>query len=443
MALNPSSESAQGQVLYSIIDVTTGTTTDLIAPSTRDLPGGGPKGAALSPDGGYAALAWSTTSDGPVDLYINEVATGAQTLAVEDIPASGDAFTGRGAFWNNDNSIALISGDGEVARISLAAEVLSTPTAEPTAIATLEPTITATPEPTQTSTPNPTATPAPTETPTPEPTQTPTPKPTTTPAPTETPAPEPTATPAPTKTPTPEPTATPAPTETPTPEPTATPEPTETPTPEPTATPEPTQTPTPEPTATPEPTPTPTPEITLPVEPTQTPTPEITLPVEPTPTTEPITIITETTTPSARSGPGDATPVVQPTPSIEASPIFEATPEVPETPTVVPTPAGLELEMGDYKPFPGATPGLVIASPDGRQVAIVSSESLCAYRVTTGKRRACVDLEGSNIVGIDPNSIAWSPDSKYILFSEAFAATDDQSVESDIWRFDPDAKDVT
>jgi Tol biopolymer transport system component len=393
VVLNPSADSAQGQVLYSLVDVATGTKTDLIAPSTRDLPGGGPKGAALSPDGAYAALAWTTTSDGPVDLYINEVATGTQALAIEDIPASGDAFTGRGAFWNNDNSIALISGDGEVARISLTAEVLPTPTAEPSATATPEPTIT----------------------PTPEPTQTPTSEPTATPEPTETPTPEPTATPEPTETPTPEPTATPEPTETPTPEPTATPEPTETPTPEPTATPEPTQTPTPEPTAT--------------------------LAVEPTPTTGPITIVTETTTPSVPSG--DATPSIQPTPSIEASPIFEATPEVPETPTVVPTPAGLELEIGDFKPFPGATPGVMYPSPDGRQVAIVSSESLCAYRVTTGKRRACVDVEGSNIVGIDPNSIAWSPDSRYILFSEAFAATDDQSVESDIWRFDPDAKDVT
>jgi hypothetical protein len=109
----------------------------------------------------------------------------------------------------------------------------------------------------------------------------------------------------------------------------------------------------------------------------------------------------------------------------------------------VSTPAGLELqETGEYKPFPGATPGLMFASPDGRQVAIVSSESLCVYRVTTGLRRACVNVEDSNIVAIDPNSVTWSPDSTYVAFSEAFAATDDQSVESDIWRFDPDAKDV-
>lgn len=435
VTLNPSSESAQGQILYSLVDVESGESTDLLAPSTRDLPGGGPKGAALSPDGEFAALAWSTTSDGPVDLYINEVATGAQTLVIEDVPANGDAFTGRGAFWNNDNSIALISGDGEVGRVSLASEEAPVPTPESTVTPTPEPTITPSPEPTQTPTPEATATatPASTSTPTPEPTETP--------APTLTPTPEPTATPTaePTATPTIEPTATPEPTETPTPEPTATPEPTETPTPEPTATPEPTEPPTQEPTPTPEPTETPTPEPTA----TPTPEPTETPTVEPTPTPDPtlIPIITETTTPSPRGGP-DASPVVQPTPTIEASPIFEATPEITETPAVEPTPAGLDLRSGEYKPFPGATPGLLVASPDGRQVAIVSSDSLCAYRVTTGQRRACVDVEGSNIVAIDPNSIAWSPDSKYILFSEAFAATDEQSVESDIWRFDPDAKDV-
>lgn len=433
VSLNPTSPSAQGQVAYSLIDLAGGEKTDLIAAATRDLPGGGPKGAALAPSGEFAALAWSTTSDGPVDLYITDVATGAQALAIEDIPASGDAFTGRGAWWNNDNSIALISGDGEVARVSLASETVPTPTPAATSTPTPEPTITPTPAPTETPTTEPTATPtiAPRATDTPTPPATSTPEPTATPEPTQTPTPQPTSTPTaePTATPSPEPTATPTvePTATPSPEPTATPEPTETPTPEPTATPEPTETPTAEPTAspTPEPTFTPTPE------PTSTPTPEPTL----------IPIITETTTPGPRGG-LEASPVIEPTPSVEASPVAEESPVATPAETAVPTPVGLDLEIGEYKPFPKAKPGVMVASPDGRQVAIVSSDSLCVYRVTTGQRRACVDVEGSNIVAIDPNSVTWSPDTKYVAFSEAFAATDDQSVESDIWRFDPDEKDV-
>jgi sugar lactone lactonase YvrE len=160
--------------------------------------------------------------------------------------------------------------------------------------------------------------------------------------------------------------------------------------------------------------------------------------LEPTPTSTLIPTIIETTTPQPRTSP-EASPVVEATPSAAASPVVEASPVAP----AVSTPAGLQLEeTGEYKPFPGATPGLMYASPDGRQVAIVSSESLCVYRITTGLRRACVDVAESNIVAIDPNSVTWSPDSTYVAFSEAFAATDDQSLESDIWRFDPDAKDV-
>lgn len=420
VSLDPTAPADQGQIAYSLVDISSGAQTDLIAASTRDLPGGGPKGAALSPSGEFAALAWSSTSDGPVDLYITDVATGMQSLVVEDIPASGDAFTGRGAWWNNDDSVSLIAGDGAVARVSLASEGEQAP----------EPAVTPTPAPTETPTPEPTATPtiAPRATSTPEPTATPSPEPTAspTPAPTQTPTPEPTATPSPepTSTPSPEPTATPSP------EPTNTPESTNTPTPEPTETPTPapTTTPTPEPTFTPTPEPTATPTL----EPTATPTPEPTL----------IPIITETTTPQPRGG--EATPVVEPTTSTAATPVAEASPVAsPEsTATAIATPAGLDLEIGEYKPFPGAEPGLMIASPDGRQVAIVSSESLCVYRVTTGQRRACVDVEGSNIVAIDPNSVTWSPASKYVAFSEAFTAADDQSVESDIWRFDPDEKDV-
>jgi Tol biopolymer transport system component len=308
------------------------------------------------------ALAWSTTSNGPVDLALRNIASGEEIVVAEDVPAVSDPFTGRSAWWGEDGAVVLAAGDGEVARVILSVAEL------PTAIPTMPATETPTPEPTQ----------VPTQAPTLEPTATPTTEPTI--APTE----EPTQT------------ATTAPTETPTLEPTAT------------STPEPTLAPTETPT----------------VAPTVTSTPE--------PTATPTTAIAVLPT-SAPSTPEPATPIPA---TEEATP--EATPQ-PES-TSSPTPEGLELVAGAYYPFPNAEGGLLVASPDGRQVAIVSSDSLCVYRVTTGKRRACVDAPGSNISAFDPDSVTWSPDSKYVAFSEGFNPDDPASVESDIWRFDPDAK---
>jgi Tol biopolymer transport system component len=85
---------------------------------------------------------------------------------------------------------------------------------------------------------------------------------------------------------------------------------------------------------------------------------------------------------------------------------------------------------------------LIVASPDGLQVAVVRADYLCIFRVTTGNRRACVDLEEANILAVDPDSVTWSPDSTRIAFSERFIAADADSFESDIWVFDPDAREV-
>lgn len=358
--IDPTAETSDGQLSYDLLDLQSGDTTALVGPSTRDIPGGGAKGAALSPDGEWVALAWSTTSDGPADLALRNIGTGEQVVVAEGISATGDPFTGRGAWWGTDGSIVVAAGDGEVARV-----VLSEAEA-PTAIPTIPPT----------------------ETPTPQPTLTPTSAPTeaATTAPTETPTVAATATSAPTE----------APTEIPTAEPTIPP----TETPEPTSAP--TETPVPEPTQTPEATPA-TAVVVLPT--TAPATPEAATPVPATP---------------------------------EASPIA-ATPEA----TPPPTPEGLDLAAGAYFPFPNADGGLLVASPDGRQVAIVSEESLCVYRVTTGKRRACVDAEGANISRFDPDSVTWAPDSSVIAFSEVFDPNDANSVESDIWTFNPDSKEIS
>lgn len=214
---------------------------------------------------------------------------------------------------------------------------------------------------------------------------------------------------------------------------TPTPEPTETPTPEPTATAtsEPTETPTLEPTPTAAVEPSPrtgdgTNVVALPTAPPSTPdsgTPEPATPAPLTPEPDPAT--PEPATPEPDPATPEASPVVNPT----------------EEPAPV-TPEGLELAAGEYFPFPGSQQGLIVASPDGLQVAVVRADYLCIFRVTTGNRRACVDLEDSNISAIDPDSVTWSPDSLRVAFSERFIGADEASVESDIWVFDPDAREV-
>ncbi|MGH2532240.1 MAG: hypothetical protein ACRDJW_08010 [Thermomicrobiales bacterium] len=246
---------------YATLDLATGEVDPL------ERAGEQPVAAALAPDGSAVYAAWSV-DDGPAEGVVTDLETGEEAVVAEEIEIAPSTFTGRGAWWSEDDTILSATGEGtgELLSLTAAPDELPTATLEPTEIATAtpEPTVpaTATPDPTATATPEPTATatPEPTATATPEPTVTAT----ATPEPTLTPTPEPTAT----ATPPPTSTPTPVPTNTPTPEPTATatPEPTATATPEPTATATlaPTSTPTPEPTATPtpEPTPTPTPELT-------------------------------------------------------------------------------------------------------------------------------------------------------------------------------------
>ena len=238
-------------------------------------------------------------------------------------------------------------------------EIISGPTATPTATATLRPaeppppaatptrtprppptrtrrptaTPTATPPPT--ATPSPTATPLPTATPPPPVVPTRTPRPTAKPTATKTPIPSPTATPRPrpTSAPTAPPTVTPtpAPTSTPTQTPTSTPTatPTVTPTPIPTNTP--TQTPTSTPTATPTVTPTPIPTNTPTQTPTSTPTATPTVTPTPIPTSTPTQ--TPTSTPAAtRTSTSTATPAPSPTPPTAAGP--QVTPSDLERPTI-------------------------------------------------------------------------------------------------------------
>jgi hypothetical protein len=220
------------------------------------------------------------------------------------------------------------------------------------------------------------------------------------------------------------------PTATATPSNTPTATPTETPTNTPTATP--TETPTATPTETPTATPTETPTATPTETPTETPLPTAT-PTE-TPTATPTETPTDTPTPTE-------TATLAPTETPTETPLPTDTPEPGATATPVVTPEGLLLTVGSYFPIPGAGQGAIAVSPDGRQAAVTDGTSLCVYRITTGKVRACVDGAAAGIRFFDQNSVAWSPDSRFIAFSELFLG-DGAGDDSDIWRFDPDTGEL-
>jgi Tol biopolymer transport system component len=362
---------------YAVLDVATGALTPLERANEQ------PVAAALSPDGSEVYGAWAADV-GPAEGVVTDLETGDEEVVAEGLEIAPSTFSGEGAWWSDDDTVLLATGEGtgELVSVPATPEPISIATPESTATATPEPTTTATPEPTATSTPEPTAT----STATAEPTNTPTPEPTAT-------APlEPTATSEPTHTPTPEPTATP------TVEPTAT----STPEPEPTATPTATATATPEPTATatPEPTSTPTPE------PTATATP-----VPPTPTPEP----TNTPTPA---------------------PTATATPEPTPTPTPEPPPFG-QINTLDTLPT-----GRVLPSPDGDYVAVVAEDGLCIHNAKTLQRKNCARLDSAGLLAIDENSVVWAPDSRNLALTEPFDARAEAGFDSDIWRYNIDSAEL-
>ena len=82
----------------------------------------------------------------------------------------------------------------------------------------------------------------------------------------------------------------------------------------------------------------------------------------------------------------------------------------------------------DLRAGPGRT-GAFLA-PDGEKFAYLDDNTLCLYEGET--KGNCVDLE-DQVRGLDDESIRWSPDSRYLTFTENFLV---MFVDSDIWMWD-------
>lgn len=205
-----------------------------------------------------------------------------------------------------------------------------------------------------------------------------------------------------------------------------------------TATKAPTQTPTLTPSVVPSETPTPTPTETPTEAPTETPTkpptetpthiPTNTATVLPTMTSTATTAATATALPS-QTPTRTRTPTAPPT----ASSTIQPTPSPTSPPA---TPLATQVRITEVRKVDGtdvgAGGGSAELSPDGTSLAWLvpadgqDAAQVCIKTLTTASNQ-CVEIPG--YLGL-PYRLAWSPDSRWIAFSEDPAA---QRLESDIW----------
>lgn len=84
---------------------------------------------------------------------------------------------------------------------------------------------------------------------------------------------------------------------------------------------------------------------------------------------------------------------------------------------------------------PGATAAFL--APDGSRFAYFKGKEVCLYSIT-GEKGDCAGL--ADDVGIDLDSVRWSPDGTKLAFSENFIIT---FRDSDIWVYDTETNTIT
>lgn len=89
----------------------------------------------------------------------------------------------------------------------------------------------------------------------------------------------------------------------------------------------------------------------------------------------------------------------------------------------------------DLTAGPGKTAAFL--APDGSRFAYFKGDDLCIYSIE-GEQGDCFGLDRG--IGIDFESVRWSPDSTKLAFSENFLIT---FRDSDIWLYDADANTLT
>lgn len=77
-------------------------------------------------------------------------------------------------------------------------------------------------------------------------------------------------------------------------------------------------------------------------------------------------------------------------------------------------------------------------APDGEHFAYIKPPNICLYTIT-GTQGQCISTEG-HLRRIDTESVRWSPDSRYLAFTEEFFRT---FTEPDIWILDVTAGKLT
>jgi hypothetical protein len=75
-----------------------------------------------------------------------------------------------------------------------------------------------------------------------------------------------------------------------------------------------------------------------------------------------------------------------------------------------------------------------LLAPDGERFAYLDGPSICVYAID-GAQRSCTAVQ-DRIDALDPQSIRWSPDSRYLVMTENFFV---MFVDSDIWVLDTES----
>lgn len=103
-----------------------------------------------------------------------------------------------------------------------------------------------------------------------------------------------------------------------------------------------------------------------------------------------------------------------------------------------PTPEPIDVDslevVGTYEFELMAGPGNTGAylAPDGERFVYLNGEEMCLYLKDAEDPERCVEYRDT-LRGLDPESIVWSPDSRYIAFTENFFI---YLVDADIWVWD-------
>jgi hypothetical protein len=127
--------------------------------------------------------------------------------------------------------------------------------------------------------------------------------------------------------------------------------------------------------------------------------------------------------------------------TVEAALTATVLPPVTEVPTITPDPVSVEqltvTGQRQTKLIGGAGRTSAYLSPDGTRFAYLEAGSICIYTPEI-EQQGCVSVE--DIRALDTESVVWSPDSRYLVMTEDFLRTFN---DSDLWLIDTGSYELT